>query len=397
MSSCQQRRGSSAAALLSSCRRAWAASRLRCRCPSNAAIKSSSSGGHDRSARCPKKKAQTTKSAAGGLPPWDDKHKSRQQAMQQRASCCRPPAGCRRTRVVEQAGEEGRPELPRPVPLEGQGRPQGDGACRRWGGPAGTAHHEPSSPRRPQLRRSTTIRAAASYASTLRLKASPRMPSQRFCSNKVRTCGGVPHPLNLQVPPHQQAVRGGGGAVRVCLPRPGPPLPHLHAAEGVGTGVALHGVERTVKKNGGWSAAESGRGGGKVGRSAVGFEARPARAQVGHTKQGSLGRPEERQKSGKQAAQHAAATTVASVPARQRGSCRPSAPAAPPRAAAAPSPVPAQSRSAAVQGRAPLQPRPLQAMAAGATHRQARYQKQRAGCIVGGGCTHQRPRPPPAR
>jgi hypothetical protein len=55
-----------------------------------------------------------------------------------------------------------------------------------------------------------------------------------------------------------------------------------------------------------------------VGWGAVGLEGRPPR-QAGHTKQGSLGRPENRQRSGKQAALHAGATTVAGVPARQRG------------------------------------------------------------------------------
>lgn len=66
-------------------------------------------------------------------------------------------------------------------------------------------------------------------------------PGCRPINSATLTAGAVPHALHLHVLPVQQGVQRGGGAVRIGLPKPGPPLPHLHAAEGVGAAVALRG------------------------------------------------------------------------------------------------------------------------------------------------------------
>lgn len=138
------------------------------------------------------------------------------------------PARPTHTCVVEQTGKEGAPQLPRPVALEGLAQPQCDLACggrvlgRRWSGGGEGSPCPPISHPVPTACQCTLAPNAPH----------PTLPAPR-------TCGSIPHALHLHIGTKQQRVHGGGGTVRVGLPSPGPPLPHLHAAEGISAAVTL--------------------------------------------------------------------------------------------------------------------------------------------------------------
>lgn len=105
---------------------------------------------------------------------------------------------------------------------------------------------------------------AASFKARLMKRNVPQGVRAAACSSDTSpppthpagplTAGAVPHALHLHVLPKQQSVQRGGGAVGIGLPQPGPPLTHLHAAEGIGAAVAL------------WAGGGSGRGCGWVGQ-----------------------------------------------------------------------------------------------------------------------------------